>query len=91
VTAYFADGLKASVEPNAINQQGIKTALELTKKTPTEIRYIQGVVRVPQAFQVVKTIDFSPGQITLVSPDGLRVSAPVNHAFLSTGNPVRSN
>lgn len=91
VTAYFADGLKASVEPNAINQQGIKTALDLSKNNPTQIRYIQGVVRVPESFQVVKTIEFSPGQITLVSSDGQRISAPVNHEFLRTGDPVRSN
>jgi hypothetical protein len=91
VTAYFADGLKASVEPNTINQQGIRTALELSKNNPTQIRYIQGVVRVPEAFQVVKTIEFSPGQITLVSSDGQRISAPVNHEFLRTGDPGRSN
>jgi hypothetical protein len=91
VTAYFADGLKASVEPNAINQQGIKTALDLSKNNPTQIRYIQGVVRVPESFQVVKTIEFSPGQITLVSSDCQRISAPVNHQFLRTGDPGRSN
>lgn len=91
VTAYFADGLKASVEPNAINQQGIKTALDLSKNNPTQIRYIQGVVRVPESFQVVKTIEFSHGQITLVSSDGQRISAPVNHQFLRTGDPGRSN
>jgi len=91
VTAYFADGLKASVEPNPINQQGIKTALDLSKNNPTQIRYIQGVVRVPEAFQVVNTIEFSPGQITLVSSDGQRISAPVNHEFLRTGDPGRSN
>ena len=85
VTAHFADGLKASVEANALNQQGIRTALELTKNSPTVIPYIQGVVRVPKTFQIVKTIEFSPGQITLVSPDGQRVNAPVRHEFLRTG------
>lgn len=84
VTAYFADGLKASIEPNQLNQQGIKTALELAKETPTVVPYIQGVVRVPQAFQSVKTIEFSPGNITLVSPEGLRVETPVRHEFLKT-------
>jgi len=86
VTAHFADGLKASVEPNALNQQGIRTALELTKKSPTVIPYIQGVVRVPKNFQVVETIEFAPGEITLVSPEGVRVKAPVRHEFLWTGN-----
>lgn len=86
VTAHFADGLKASVEPNALNQQGIRTAIELTKKSPTVIPYIQGVVKVPGEFQVVKTIEFGPGEITLVSPEGLRVKAPVLHEFVWDGN-----
>jgi hypothetical protein len=30
-------------------------------------------------------MEFSPGQITLVSPDGQRVNAPVRHEFLRTG------
>lgn len=85
VTAYFADGLAASSKENILTKEGVKTAVELSAKAPTEIRYIQGVVKIPQGFDRVAQIDFAPGQITLVSPAGTKVTAPVNHAFLKSG------
>jgi hypothetical protein len=85
VTAYFADGLKDSIEPNMLNQQGIRTAIELKKDSSTVIPYIQGVVRIPKGFEVVKSIEFAEGEITLVSDQGQRVRTPVRHEFLKTG------
>lgn len=85
VTAYFADGLAASTQENLLTKEGVKTAVELSATTPTEIRYIQGVVKIPEGFDRVASIDYGPGQISLVSPSGRRVTTPVNHEFLKSG------
>lgn len=85
VTAYFADGLAASTQENLLTKEGVKTAVELSATAPTEIRYIQGVARIPEGFDRVASIDFAPGQISFVSPSGQRVSSPVKHEFLKSG------
>ncbi|MBL9166793.1 MAG: hypothetical protein JNN07_03560 [Verrucomicrobiales bacterium] len=85
VTAYFADGLAASMADNVLTRQGLRTALELRADRPTFVNYIQGVVKIPTGFEQVKTLEFSPGQVAFVSTAGHRVSAPVRHEFLRTG------
>lgn len=83
VCAFFADGLVPSIEPNVLSQQGVRTAITLDAAKPTEIRYAQGAVRVPEGFDEVKTIDFStPGRIQLVATSGQAVTVPVRHAFV---------
>jgi hypothetical protein len=84
VTAYFADGLKASSEENLLEREGIRTALDLHADKPTVVPYIQGVVKVSSAFDIVKTIEFQPGKITLVSASGEKVTVPVRHEFLAS-------
>lgn len=86
VTAHFADGLKASMEGNILSKEGVPTAVELKSDKPTTVNYIQGVVKVPEGFEMVKTLEFSPGQVTFVSTAGKKVTAPVRHEFLKTGN-----
>jgi hypothetical protein len=86
VTAHFADGLKASMEDNILSKEGVPTAVELKSDKPTTVNYIQGVVKVPEGFEMVKTLEFSPGQVTFVSTAGKKVTAPVRHEFLKTGN-----
>lgn len=85
VTAHFADGLAASTRENALTREGVKTSIELKAGEPFVVNYIQGVVRIPAAFDVVKTLEFSPGEVTFVSVSGHRVTAPVRHEFLKTG------
>lgn len=84
VTAHFADGLKASVEPNALQRESIATAIQLSEAKPTVVPYIQGVAKVPEQFDIVETITFAPGRITLRSQSGQSVSVPVDHEFLTT-------
>ena len=85
VCAYFAEGLVPSTSPNLLSQQGIRTAIELDAKKPTEIRSVQGAVHVPAGFDRVKTIDFTqPDRISLVSDSGLTVTVPVQHDFVLT-------
>ncbi len=85
VTAFFADGLAASTKENMLKREGVETALELSADKPTAVNYIQGVVRVPEGFENVKTLEFAPGEVTFVSTTGKRVTAPVRHEFLKTG------
>ena len=85
VTAFFADGLAASTKENVLTREGVETALELSADTPTAVNYIQGVVRIPEGFENVKTLEFAPGEVTFVSTTGKRVTAPVRHEFLKTG------
>ena len=86
VTAHFADGLKASMEENVLSKEGVRTAVELKSDRPTTVNYIQGVVKVPEGFEMVKTLEFSPVQVTFISTTGEKVTAPVRHEFLKTGN-----
>jgi hypothetical protein len=86
VTAHFADGVKASMEENVLSKEGVRTAVELKSDRPTTVNYIQGVVKVPEGFEMVKTLEFSPGQVTFISTTGEKVTAPVRHEFLKTGS-----
>lgn len=85
VTAHFADGLAPSSSENVLSRNGVRTALELTDKTPTVVRYIQGVVRIPKNFDNVQGLRFSPRTVTFVSTTGMQVTAPVHHEFLKSG------
>jgi len=46
---------------------------------------LQGVVRVPKGFGRVRTVQLAPGRATFISTNGKKVSAPVRHEFLATG------
>lgn len=85
VTAFFADGLAASVRDNLLSKEGVVTAVTLTADKPTMVNYIQGVVRIPEDFENVKTLEFTPAAVTFVSTTEKRVMAPVRHEFLKTG------
>ena len=85
VTAYFADGLAASMSDNLLTKEGVATAVELKSDKPTAVNYIQGVVKVPAGFDVVKTIEFGPNRATFVSTSGKRAEAAVHHEFVKSG------
>lgn len=85
VTAYFADGLAASIKDNLLTKEGVATTVELKSDQPTKVNYIQGVVKIPVGFDIVKTVEFTAGQATFVSESGQRVSASVAHEFIKTG------
>jgi len=87
VTTFFADGLAASAGDNLLSRRGFPTTLEFSPDKPTEIRYIQGVSRVPAGFGKVVNAEFAPGQVTFVDEAGTRVTVPVKHEFLAGGSP----
>lgn len=86
VTAFFADGLVASAEPNMISKEGIATAVELSNDRPTVVNYIQGVAKIPSGFDVVSKAEFAPGQVTFWSESGGKTVVPVKHEFLHSGS-----
>ncbi len=49
------------------------------------MNYIQGVARIPAGFENVRTIEFSPRKITLVSTTGQKVDVDVRHEFIKSG------
>ena len=83
VTSFFADGLAASAGANLLTRRGVPTVIEFTADKPTEIRYIQGVTRVPEGFGKVVAAEYAPGSVTFVAEGGERVTVPVRHEFLS--------
>ena len=74
-----------NVRSNPISKAGIPTAVKLSPKRPTAINYIQGVVKVPRGFEMVKDVRFAKGRVTFISTTGKKVSAAVRHEFLQTG------
>jgi hypothetical protein len=85
VCGYFAMGLGASLRANALSRQGIPTAVKLSRKSPTAVNCIQGVVRVPRGFGRVRSAAFSAGKVTFTAEGGRRVTARVHHEFVRTG------
>ena len=85
VTAYFADGLDASTHENILNPERIVTAVTLKADQPTVVNYLEGVVKVPAGFDIVKSVDFTPGHTTFTSASGQKVTFPVAHEFIKTG------
>lgn len=84
VCGYFADGLKASGSPNQLNRMGISTSVELSPRRPTVVNYIQGAARIPDGFDVVKTVSFGRREVTFKSASGKKIAVAVNHEFLRT-------
>ena len=85
VTSFFADGLKASTSDNILNKEGVATSVKLEGTKPTIVYYIQGVVKIPDGFEMVKSLEFAPGEVSFVSTTGKRVTTKVRHSFLRTG------
>lgn len=85
VTSFFADGLKASTSDNILNKEGVATSVKLEGTKPTIVYYIQGVVKIPDGFEMVKSLEFAPGEVTFLSTTGKQVTTKVRHAFLKTG------
>ena len=70
VTAYFADGLAASINDNLLTKEGVTTALDLKADRPTIVNYVQGVVKIPAEFDIVKKIEFGPDEATFIAANG---------------------
>ena len=78
----FDLGLAASCRPNALSRRGIPTCAVLSGKRPFEIRYVQGVARVPAGFDRVCAVRFSPGAASFRSVRGQDAQVQVAHEFV---------
>ncbi len=84
VTAYFADGIKNSTDSNQLTKEGVQTAIELNGNV--NVRYIQGVARIPEGFSDVADVTFKGNEVTFISSGGVKVQIPVHYKFLFTGD-----
>lgn len=82
--SFFANGITDSTKPNAIRRAGISTAVKFSAKAPTDVRVIQGVLRVPKGFGKVTKAEFSRKKVTFFS-GSKKASTKVNWEFLYSG------
>ncbi len=82
VCSSFADGLAVSAEKNFLNKEGIKTCHQLKENDSITVKYIQGVVRIPEGFDQVKTIEKKDAGIEITSSSGKVVFTKVNTGFI---------
>jgi hypothetical protein len=86
VTAYFHEGLASSAAPNSLTQRGIATTVRLRASRPTAVRHIQGAVRVPRGFGLVREIrPLDEQTLQLRDERGVAVRARVRWTFLREG------
>ena len=85
VCSLAAEGYAPSVKKNTLSQKGIPTAAKLEKDTPTQVNYIQGVVKAPKSFGRVASAEFGKNKVTFTNAEGKSVSAKVHHNFVFTG------
>ena len=84
VCSSFADGLSVSAEENFLNKEGIKTCHQIKENSELSVKYIQGVVRIPDGFERVKTILKKDEGIEISSYTGEKVFTKVDTNFLFT-------
>jgi len=82
---YLPSGTEMSVAANPASRAGFATAMKLSPKTPTAIRYIQGVAKVPKGFDRVKTASFGKNEVIFTATCGKKIAVPVNWDYLFTG------
>jgi len=82
VCSFLAHGLAASTEDNDINKEGIKTFHELSGKKEFEVRYIQGLVKIPKTYGRVFEISKKDDGIEIKFEGGENISTKVNLDFL---------
>ncbi|MCL2701393.1 MAG: hypothetical protein FWE88_06835 [Phycisphaerae bacterium] len=82
---YLPSGTQKSLAANPASQAGFATAMTLSPKTPTAIRYIQGVAKTPKGFDRVKTVAFGNGEVVFTADNGKKATALVNWDYLFTG------
>lgn len=82
VTSYFHFGLaeSAGANPHAAARQA--TCLKLTRRKPTVVNYIMGVVPIPPEFDQVKKVRFRDNEVVFRAHSGVKVSHVVDWRYL---------
>lgn len=82
VCSHLADGLSVSAEENDLTRQGFKTCHNLTSGSTMDVKYIQGIVRIPEGFDRVVNVEKTYGGIKLISESGKAIETTVDTGFL---------
>ncbi|HAK46486.1 MAG TPA: hypothetical protein DCO79_11285 [Spirochaeta sp.] len=82
VCSHLADGLSVSAGGNELNRQGLKTSIMLTDDNPTTVKYVQGIVRIPDGFDRVGSVEKIDDGIKLISENGKTVLTRVDLSFI---------
>lgn len=82
VTSYFHFGLAESAGPNPHAEKEAPTTVKLSRRSPTVVNYIMGVVPIPTDFDRVKKIRFAPDRIILRADSGSKLEHKVAWDFL---------
>ncbi len=82
VCSSFADGLAVSAEKNFLNKEGIKTCHQIKEDSRLSVKYIQGVVRIPEGFDRARTIIKKDDGVEITSFSGKRVFTKVDTGFI---------
>lgn len=85
VTSYFHFGLAESAGSNPHAERGAATTLKLSRRRPTEVSYIMGVVPIPPDFDQVKKIRFTTEGMILRAWSDAKVFHPVDWNYLKIG------
>jgi hypothetical protein len=81
---YFAEGHRASTEPNDFTRQGYKTALTLAPHGETVVRYALGAIPADPSWTEVADITLGDGTLTIKDIDGDHKTIPYDSNFFST-------
>ena len=81
--SFFADGLKPSVEENALTKKGWKTCGEFSEETPFRVRVIQGVARISADYKKTASVEYLDGKILFTDENGVKAEASVDWKFLA--------
>ncbi len=82
VCSSFADGLAVSAEDNFLNKEGIKTCHMLEEDSSFSVKYIQGIVRIPEGFDRARTIVKKDVGVEITSFSGKKVFTKVDTGFI---------
>lgn len=82
VCSSFADGLAVSAENNFLNKEGIKTCHHINENSGLTVNYIQGIIRIPEGFKRIATIEKKDEGLEITSFSGEVVFTKVDTGFI---------
>ena len=82
VCSHLGDGLSVAAERNSLNDEGITTSHYLKKGGEMTVKYLQGVARIPDGFDRVKSIEKMDEGVEIKSFSGKSVYTKLDPGFL---------
>ena len=90
VTAYFHEGVAASVGENPLSRAGHPTVVRLDPTRPLTVNHVMGLTPIPEGFDEVAAIDAgdTAETVDLRSRSGHTVTVPLDVGFLGGSGPA---